>query len=63
MTDQDRDKDAKRQRAEDAAHILRRLDMDPDDPVALHDRDAFIARGPAEKATLEKMAQAFEAAP
>ncbi|MEM6483297.1 MAG: FecR domain-containing protein [Pseudomonadota bacterium] len=63
MNDQSGQQNAKRKRAEEAAGILRRLDAEPDNRQAIQDRDAFVARGPEEKATYEKMARAFAAAP
>lgn len=63
MSTQSGQDDAKRRRAEEAARILRRLDDAPDDPEALEARDAFLARGAAEKATYQKMSKAFAAAP
>jgi len=55
--------DKKRLRAQEAANILRRLDIDPSDPEAQRDRDAFLARGEEERETFGKMSKAFAAAP
>lgn len=63
MSNHSGQEDVKRKRAQEAANILRRLDYDPEDAQALDARDAYIARGAEEKATFEKMARAFAAAP
>lgn len=52
----------KRRRAEQAASILRRLDENPDDSDAIKDRDAFLARGDAERRTYNNVQRAFSGA-
>lgn len=52
----------KRRRAEQAAFIVRRLDENPDDRDAIKDRDAFLARGEAERRTYRNVERAFAGA-
>ncbi|MEM1079373.1 MAG: FecR domain-containing protein [Pseudomonadota bacterium] len=58
---QDRDP-AKSKRAAEAANIVRRLDEVPDDPQALADKAAFLARGAAERRTYAIAERAMAAA-
>ncbi|MEM1005130.1 MAG: FecR domain-containing protein [Pseudomonadota bacterium] len=62
MTKQENTKADKNRRAEEAANILRRLDEDPSDTVALADKRAFLARGDAERRTYTLAERAFSAA-
>lgn len=53
----------KRARAEEAARILRALDENPDDPVALKQKAEFIARGEAERRTFKMITEVYARVP
>lgn len=53
---------SERQRAREAAVIVRKLEETPQDARALAERDAFLARGDAERETYARMVRALGAA-
>lgn len=62
MTTPDDTETSKSRRAEEAANILRRLDEDPADSLAMDEKRAFLARGEAERRTYALAERAFSAA-
>lgn len=55
MADDKPDDPEEKRRSEEAASIFQRLDENPDDSQAQKDRDAFLARGEAERATYQRL--------
>lgn len=55
MSDEDPEDLEEMRRSEEAASIFQRLDENPDDLEAQKDRDAFLARGDAERATYRNL--------
>lgn len=62
MTTPDETGSQKSRRAEEAANIVRRLDENPEDPQVLADKQAFLARGDAERRTYAIAERALAAA-
>ncbi|MEM8555196.1 MAG: FecR domain-containing protein [Pseudomonadota bacterium] len=62
MTSHQDKTEEKAKRVQEAARIVRRLDETPDDPQALADKRAFLARGEAEQRTYALAERAFTAA-
>ncbi|MEM8796112.1 MAG: FecR domain-containing protein [Pseudomonadota bacterium] len=63
MPDDDEEEDLEEmRRSEEAANIFRRLEENPDDLQAQKDRDAFLARGEAERATYKNLLRSLTVA-
>ncbi|MEM8793932.1 MAG: FecR domain-containing protein [Pseudomonadota bacterium] len=62
MSDKDGSDPDHSRRIEEAAYIFERLDENPDDLQAQRDRDAFLARGEAEREAYNQVAKAVQAA-